>query len=384
MIPQIVVCQELSFRDFVSNSSSLESECQPSDELTSTPIKCSTVIPLSSTISPIKESCEKIVSPSVTDLSSQSNHVDDINMDTYSVSKSFLHGSNISAELTDQFVSEQLKFPYQSGSKLNPIVADEVKENLIQYWSSDLGLTMDDYVMIEDGEWLTDSHVNAFSKLVLKAFPKQNGFQNPLILSQFQNFNYSSQEFVQILNVSNSHWICVSNIFCPQDIVEVYDSLPSLSKNSWCVFKQVAKILKTKANSFEIRYVDVQRQMGGSDCCLFSMAFALSLCLKQDPHAISYSQGKMRSHLVEIFEKKSVLPFPQPERPKRTKKGRILFQKKIDIHCICRMPWNKNESENGLLVCCNYCNLWYHQKCMNIPEKVIQCSASSFCCDGCK
>ncbi len=89
-------------------------------------------------------------------------------MDTYSVSKSFLQGSNISAELTDQFVSEQLKFPYQSGSKLNPIVADEVKENLIQYWSSDLGLTMDDYVMIEDVEWLTDSHVNAFSKLVLK------------------------------------------------------------------------------------------------------------------------------------------------------------------------------------------------------------------------
>ncbi len=123
---------------------------------------------MSSTISPIKESCENILSPSVTDLSSQSNHVDDVNMDTYSVSKSFLQGSNISAELTDQFVSEQLKFPYQSGSKLNPIVADEVKENLIQYWSSDLGLTMDDYVMIEDVEWLTDSHVNAFSKLVLK------------------------------------------------------------------------------------------------------------------------------------------------------------------------------------------------------------------------
>ncbi len=49
-------------------------------------------------------------------------------------SKSFLQGSNISAELTDQFVSEQLKFSYQSGSKLNPIVADEVKENLIQYF----------------------------------------------------------------------------------------------------------------------------------------------------------------------------------------------------------------------------------------------------------
>ncbi len=125
--------------------------------------------------------------------------------------------------------------------------------------------------MIEDGKWLTDSHVNAFSKLVLKAFPKQNGFQNTLILSQFQNFNYSSQEFVQILNVSNSHWICVSNIFCPQDVVEVYDSLPFLSKNSWCVFKQVAKILKTQANSFEISYVDVQRQMGGNECCLFSM-----------------------------------------------------------------------------------------------------------------
>ncbi len=83
--PDRSLSEELSFRDFASNSSSLESERQPSDELTSTPIKCSTVIPLSSTISPIKESCEKILSHSVTDLSSQSNHVDDINMDTYSV-----------------------------------------------------------------------------------------------------------------------------------------------------------------------------------------------------------------------------------------------------------------------------------------------------------
>ena len=50
----------------------------------------------------------------------------------------------------------------------------------------------------------------------------------------------------------------MSNILSPVGVVEVYDSLPSISRKSWCVPKQVAKILKTKEDAFELRYVDVQ------------------------------------------------------------------------------------------------------------------------------
>ena len=60
----------------------------------------------------------------------------------------------------------------------------------------------------------------------------------------------------------------------------------------------MAKILKTKGDAFELRYVDVQRQIGGNYCSLFAVA----LCLGQDPHIISYcAQEKMRYHLVSIL-----------------------------------------------------------------------------------
>ena len=207
---------------------------------------------------------------------------------------------------------------HPSGSVLNPIIAENVKDKSVKYWLKDLGL--DDYCLITDGEWLTDRHIDIFNNLLIKTFPKQNGLQSSIILSHYQNYNSSSHDFVQIVNVSNSHWICVSNILSPVGVVEVYDSLPSISRKSWCVPKQVAKILKTKEDAFELRNVDVQRQIRGNDCSLFAMAFAVALCLGQDPHIISYAQEKMR---FCICESKHVLPFLQADRPKRHTK-RIL------------------------------------------------------------
>ena len=91
----------------------------------------------------------------------------------------------------------------------------------------------------------------------------------------------------------------------------------------------MAKILKTKEDAFELRYVDVQRQIGGNDCSLFAMAFVDALCLGQDPHIISYAQEKMRYHLISIFESEHVLPFPQADRPKRYMKRILCGKKKL-------------------------------------------------------
>ncbi len=43
-------------------------------------------------------------------------------------------------------------------------------------------------------------------------------------------------------------------------------------------------------------------QSGGSDCGLFSLAFAASLCAGKDPLQTSYSQHKFRHHLVGCLE----------------------------------------------------------------------------------
>ena len=94
-------------------------------------------------------------------------------------------------------------------------------------------------------------------------------------------------DFVQIVNICRSHWVCVSNIFSPPGIVEVFDSMPAYSMTSSGLKRQVAAISE---KSFSIHHVDVQRQRGGSDCGLFAVAFAASLCMGSDPHTERYNQ----------------------------------------------------------------------------------------------
>ena len=66
--------------------------------------------------------------------------------------------------------------------------------------------------------------------------------------------------------------------------------------------RQVAVILKTSEKSFDLYHIDVQRQVGGSDCYLFAVAFAASLCARKDPHTEHYAQTEMRQHLARCEE----------------------------------------------------------------------------------
>ena len=91
-----------------------------------------------------------------------------------------------------------------------------------------------------------------------------------------------------------SHWICASNVLTPLN-------------------RQVASVLQTPQADFELRYVDVQRQVGGSDCGLFALTFATALCSGVDPFSCSFKQTQMRSHLLTCFENQQMSTFPPPE-----------------------------------------------------------------------
>ena len=40
-------------------------------------------------------------------------------------------------------------------------------------------------------------------------------------------------------------------------------------------------------------HVNVQNEIGTSDCALFAMAFAQTLCFIEDPYLTTYVQGKL-------------------------------------------------------------------------------------------
>ena len=65
---------------------------------------------------------------------------------------------------------------------------------------------------------------------------------------------YASSNFVQIVNISCIHWVCVSNVLSSPGVVEVCDSKPNCSVGS-VLHRQVAKLLRTAEKLFELKYL---------------------------------------------------------------------------------------------------------------------------------
>ena len=107
---------------------------------------------------------------------------------------------------------------------------------------------------------------------------------------------------------------CVSNKFSPVNTVDIYDSGHFYPSST--VLTQMAAILKS-SQSFELRVVNVQQQQCGDDYGLFVIAFAMDLCMGNDPFMSSYTQEAMRDHLAKCFENNLLVQFPQEARDKR-------------------------------------------------------------------
>ena len=89
----------------------------------------------------------------------------------------------------------------------------------ITYWVPDLDLTQDDQQALEGDHWLSNRHISAVNTLLRQQHLGQNGLQDTLELSKNLKWRSNSVDFVQIVHVSQNHWVCVSNILSPPDIV---------------------------------------------------------------------------------------------------------------------------------------------------------------------
>ena len=122
-------------------------------------------------------------------------------------------------------------------------------------------------------------------------------------------------EGVQIVNYRNSHWICTSTIDCLPGHVKVYDSLypsPSLS-----AVRQVCNLAKPCQSEVVIAMMDVQTHLGGSDCRLFAIAFAVAFCNMAQVLVteLTCMQDLMRSNLSSCFQNQTLYCFPSKPRP---------------------------------------------------------------------
>ena len=66
-------------------------------------------------------------------------------------------------------------------------------------------MTDQDRETLVNGEWLSDKHVNAANKLLQLQYPTINGLQDPVVLADACKYRSGARNFVQIINISQSH-----------------------------------------------------------------------------------------------------------------------------------------------------------------------------------
>ena len=142
---------------------------------------------------------------------------------------------------------------------------------------------------------------SAVHSLLKKQYPEQNGLQDTLQLINKYRWASNSKDFVQIIHVSQDHWVCVSNLLIPEGVVEVYDSLPPICNNT--LIGQVAATMQCSSQTFTVRWINVQLQSGGDDCALFAITFAEALCAGRDLFILRFDQLQTRQHSKLCLER---------------------------------------------------------------------------------
>ena len=96
----------------------------------------------------------------------------------------------------------------------------------------------------------------------------------------------------------------------------------------------VANLVQCQEHAITVQYIDVQWQSGGTDCGLFALVFATSLCSGQNPAATSYYQGQMRTHLLNVLSSENIQPFPIRGPRHKIQQPR---RKLILVYCVCHL-----------------------------------------------
>ena len=124
----------------------------------------------------------------------------------------------------------------------------------------------------------------------------------------------------------------------------LYRKIPKSGRQKFLT--SVAMLLNTSTPNMTIQWVDMKKQKGSSDCGLFAIASAASLCNGQDPSAQAFDQSVMRAHLALCFDCEEISHFPVTSRH-----GGGSVEEHIRLFCHCRMPYN----EGIFMVECSRC-----------------------------
>ena len=171
---------------------------------------------------------------------------------------------------------------------------------------------------IESGAWIVDEQIDRAQAMLANQFSNIGCLQTVCVFEPegCQRVGTPENNFVQILNVSGNHWITVSDIGCLKDTAVVYDSLHCANESSYRdkFLRQMAYMLMPRSRHMTLLTADIQKQEGTSDCGLFTVTVATSLCCGVVPQDNSWKQSEMHKHLARCFKEGVLREFPRSSR----------------------------------------------------------------------
>ena len=187
----------------------------------------------------------------------------------------------------------------------------------------------------------------------------------------------SPSSFVQIINVGGYHLACLSNKLSP---IQIWFSFMTV----YCL--HLAQLLLSKLVPFwSVRRHHSTFKWWMCNCShhlilVVSMPLmAHDLCAGKDPCCMAYDESLMRSHLEpQCYESEKLSHLP---RARRSCSRRIYKDVQVAVYCICHFP---DVERFGHMAECDTCKLWYHQICLNIPDRVFKKTRSAkWTCSEC-
>ncbi len=92
----------------------------------------------------------------------------------------------------------------------------------------------------------------------------------------------------------------------------------------------------------------------------------MAICSGQNPEDIKFRIPEMRRHLAECLEKRQMHSFPVKTTKRRIQSSNKT--EKVEVFYTCR---SCRLQEDGLMICCDVHNIWYHNTCETVPKNLL-------------
>ena len=199
---------------------------------------------------------------------------------------------------------------------------------------------------------------------------KQYGIAGLQDVTMLQTLSMDVQqgEFVQILNVANSHWVTISTIGCEAGTVN--DMTVRKKHVSYRNKEQVASLLFTERSTIKIKFMNVQIQYGSSDYLQYH--FHYLTVWGHWPDYLHLQSTKHAAPLPGLDQQWWNEGIPNCKNPFTHYKACENWRD--SICCTSRMPFNEQEAGEKIIMCYK-CQEWFHDACLVKPAPEQYCLA---------